>query len=135
MRDLASNIAIRRAIAPVVAADNTAVVGQVVDGIGFGSVVYAIATGTLADADATFTVLLEHSDDDDSGFSAVPDEYLIGTEAAAGFAFDDDAETRKLGYVGDKRYTRLTITPAGNSGNAPLAAVAVLGHPRSAPVA
>lgn len=55
-------------------------------------------------------------------------------EAAAGFQFDDDNEVRKLGYIGNKRYTRLTITPALNASATLLAAVAVLGHPSVAPV-
>jgi hypothetical protein len=135
MRDLASNIAIRRAISPVIVADNTAAVGQVVDGLGYDSMAYVITAGTIADADASFAVLVEHSDDDDSGFVAVPDTDLIGTEADAGFDFDDDNGTGKIGYVGPKRFTRLTITPSGNSGNAAIAAVAVLGHPHHAPVA
>jgi hypothetical protein len=41
---------------------------------------------------------------------------------------------RKLGYIGNKLYTRLTVTPANNASAALLSAVAVLGHPRSAPV-
>lgn len=134
MRDLKNNIAVRRVIAPVVVSDNTASVGAVIDRLGFDSLTYAIATGTLADTDATFAVLLEESDASGSGFTAVADTDLIGTETAAGFQFDDDTETRTLGYIGAKRYTRLTITPSGNSGSAPIAAVAILGHPMTAPV-
>ena len=134
MRDLASNIAVRAVIAPVVVSDNTAAVGTVIDRLGFDSLAYVIATGTLADADATFTVLLEESDASGSGFTAVADADLIGTEADASFTFANDGVVRKLGYRGHKRYTRLTITPAGNSGSAPLAAVAVLGHAASRPV-
>lgn len=135
MRDLANNISNKRVISPVVVTNDTPLVGSVVDGLGFESVTYLIATGTLADVDATFAVLLEHSDQAATGFVAVPDSGLIGTEAAAGFAFLDDDATRKLGYIGDKRYTRMTITPTGNTGNAPIAAVAVCGHPHLAPVA
>lgn len=135
MRDLASHIAARPVIAPAVISDNTAAVGTVIDKLGFESVVYVIATGTLADADATFAVLLEESDASGSGFTAVGDGDLIGTEADAGFTFANDGVTRKLGYVGNKRYTRLTVTPTGNSGSAPIAAVAILGHARSRPVA
>lgn len=134
MRDLASNIAVRPVIAPVVVSDNTAAVGTVIDRLGFDSLAYVIATGTLADTDATFTVLLEESDASGSGFTAVADADLIGTEADAGFTFANDGVARKLGYRGHKRFTRLTITPAGNSGSAPLAAVAVLGHAASRPV-
>ncbi len=64
-----------------------------------------------------------------SGASAVADSDLLGTEALAGFTFGDDGETRKLGYLGDKRYTRLTLTPTNNSGSAPVAVVAVLAWP------
>ncbi len=133
MRDLANNIAVRAVIAPAVISDNTAAVGSVVDRRGFDSLAYVIATGTLADADATFTVLLEESDASGSGFTAVADIDLIGTEAGASFVFSDDGAVRKLGYVGNKRYTRLTITPAANSGSAPISAVAILGHAANRP--
>lgn len=135
MRDLMNNIDVKRVISPVSVADNTAQVGTVVDGQGFDSVTYLIATGSLADADVTFTVLLEESDASGSGFAAVADADLIGTEALAGFQFDDDNECRKLGYRGAKRYTRLTITPANNASAALMCAVAVLGHPANAPTA
>lgn len=129
MRDLYSNLTFRRAISPVSVADNTAQVSQIIDRQGFDSLVFAIATGSIADADATFAVLVE--DDDASGFgtaAAVADSELNGTEALAGFQFDDDNETRKIGYIGNKRYVRLTITPSGNASAAVLCAVAVLGN-------
>ena len=136
MKDLASNIDVKRVISTVSVADNTVQVGQIIDRRGFDSVTFLIATGSVADADTTFTVLLEESDDSGmSGGNAVADADLIGTEALAGFQFDDDNECRKLGYVGSKRYLRLTITPANNASAALLAAVAVLGHPSLAPTA
>lgn len=134
MRDFANNIAVRPVIAPAVVGDNTAAVGTVIDRLGFDSLTYLILTGTLADADATFAVLLEESDEDNANFTAVADGDLIGTEAAAGFNYADDGEARKLGYIGHKRYTRLTVTPTGNSGSAPIGACAVLAHARSRPV-
>lgn len=135
MRDLMNNIDVKRVLSPVSVADTTAQVGQYVDGQGFGSVTYIIATGSIADADATFTVLLEESDASGSGYSAVADADLIGTEVLAAFQFDDDNECRKLGYIGAKRYTRLTITPVNNTSAALLSAVAVLGHPAQAKTA
>ena len=135
MQDLMNNIDVKRVISPVSVADNTAQVGQVVDRRGFHSLTYLIATGSIADADATFAVLLEESDASGSGFAAVADADLLGTEALAGFQFDDDNECRKLGYIGSKRYTRLTITPSANASAALLCAVAVLGSPAIAPTA
>jgi len=131
--DLFNNIHPVRVLSPVSVADNTAQVGQVVDHRGFGQCVYVITTGSLADADVTFTVLLEESDASGSGFTAVADDDLLGTEALAGFQFDDDNECRKLGYKGIKRYTRLTITPANNASAGLLQAVAIMGSPAVAP--
>lgn len=136
MRDLHNNVAVKRVISPVSVADTTAQVGQVIDRQGFDSLEYVISIGAVADVDATFTVLLEESDASDmGGANAVADADLLGTEAAAGFQFDDDDQVRKLGYKGNKRYTRLTITPVNNASAALLGAVAVLGNPSNAPVA
>lgn len=129
MRDLYSNLTIRRAISPVSVADTTAQVSQIIDRQGFDSLVFAIATGSIADADATFTVLVEDGDASNlSDNAAVADAELNGTEALAGFQFDDDNETRKIGYIGVKRYVRLTITPVANASAALIAAVAILSN-------
>lgn len=117
----------RRAISPVSVADNTAQVSQIIDLQSAGSLEFVIATGSLADADATFTVLVEHGND--SGLSdaaAVPDAELLGTEAGASFIFSDDDAVRTIGYIGSKRYVRLTITPAANASAALLSVVALL---------
>lgn len=139
MKDLANVITPKRVLSPVSTDADTALVGEIIDKKGFESVTYVIATGSIGDANATFTVLLEESDSSNmASASAVADADLIGTEALAAFQYDDDNETRKLGYIGSKRYTRLTITPSGNSGTpsgALLSAVAILGHPQIAPTA
>lgn len=139
MRDLMNDIHPKVSITPRVIVDNTAAVGENIDGQGYDSVTHVIATGTLADADATFETLLEHADDNGAGapgvYAAVPDAELVGTEVLAGFTFAADIACRKLGYVGGKRWTRLTVTPVNNLANAPLAAVAILGHPSVKPTA
>lgn len=120
MRDLANHLDLKRGISPAAAGtDNTALVSQILDTKGLAGAVFAILAGANTDTDVTFTVLVE--DGDDSGLSdhtAVDDAFLTGTEIKAGFQFDDDNEMRKIGYVGGKRYVRVTITPVGNnSGN------------------
>lgn len=136
MKDLHNNIHVKRVLSPVSVADTTAQVGQIIDRQGYNSLEYLIATGSIADADATFTILLEEGDDASlTDAAAVADADLLGTEALAAFQYDDDNEVRKLGYKGHKRYTRLTITPVANASAAVLSAVAVLGHPASAPTA
>lgn len=120
---------------PPVAAvtNNTATVSSIIDTQGYDSVTLAYVTGTLSDDDATFAAVLEESDA--AGFSpanAVADEDMVsmtpGTaaEAAGSYAFGDDNVTRAIGYIGSKRYIRLTITPSGNTGNHFVAGVAIL---------
>lgn len=138
MQDLHNNIAPDgiSATGVITVTDTTAVVSGIVDKQGYDSLEFVIATGTLADADATFTCLVE--DGDDSGLSdaaAVADTYLLGTEAEASFTFAEDASAFKIGYVGPKRYVRCTITPAANTGSAPIAIIALKGHPNSAATA
>jgi hypothetical protein len=137
MRDITNNLHLKNVIPPVAArTDNTAIVGTVVDRKGYDALMFALSIGTNTDANATFAVLVEESDESGANFSAVADADLNGTEALAGYQFDDDTETRKIGYRGNKRYVRLTVTPTGNdSGNIFLAAVAVLGYPAVVPTA
>lgn len=135
MQDLMNNVhPVQPAVVTV--SDTTAVVSGIVDVQGFDSLTFLIAAGTLADADATFAVLIEESNEANfSGSNAVADADLIGTEALAGFTFADDGECRKIGYRGSKRYVRCTVTPTANTGTAPIAVVPLLGHPRSRPTA
>lgn len=135
MRDLANHLKVVRAISPSAAVtDNTPLVSQIIDLAGFDKAMFAILAGSLADADATFTTLVEHGAADNlSDAAAVPDAQLTGTEAAASLSFADDNAVKKIGYVGAKRYIRLTITPAGNAGNAFIAAVAILSGARHSP--
>lgn len=141
MRDSISNMQVKRAISPASVSDNTAQVSQIIDRQGYDSLAFLIATGSLADADATFTVLVEEGDAANlSDAAAVADADMVsqtsGTapETAASFTFAADDQVRKIGYIGSKRYVRLTITPASNASAAVLAAVAVLGNPEHAPV-
>jgi hypothetical protein len=135
MRDTYNNLKFVPAIAPVTATDNTPIVGAIVSNAGFQSLTYAIQTGILASANATFAVLLEESDAADlSGSNPVAAGDMLGTEALAGFTFANDDATTKLGYIGDKLYTRLTITPSGTPGSAPISALAVLSHADVRPV-
>lgn len=124
MFDLHNRLRMKRAISPVSVADNTAAVSQILDMQGQMAACLAILTGSIADADATFTVLIEEGNASNlSDAAAVPDAQLIGTEALAGFTFADDDKVRKIGYKGSKRYIRATITPANNASAALIAAV------------
>jgi hypothetical protein len=136
MQDFHNDMTVRRVISPVSGgANDTASVGQIIDHQGFEGAEYLIALGSIADADATFTVLLEEGDAANlSDAAAVADADLLGTEAVAGFIFSSDDQVRKLGYKGKKRYTRLTLTPATNTGAWLHSAVVVLCCSRKKPL-
>jgi hypothetical protein len=139
-KDLHHNVTFTKAISPQAFSSDTPLVSSIIDRLGYDQVEFALLVGSVGDADATFAVLLE--DADEVGFNvtnaAVADQYLLGTEVLAAFTFANDDVTRKLGYIGGKRFLRLTVTPTGNSQSpsaAYFAAVAVLSAPHISPVA
>lgn len=138
-RDLHNNLKFSRGISPVAALTNvnTPIVSQIIDTANFNSTEFVIMTGADTDADATFAVLIE-----DGNNSALSDNaevaaiYQLGTEAGTSYTFADDNVTRKIGYIGPKRYVRVTITPANNgAGDIFVAGVWVQGGARVAPQA
>jgi hypothetical protein len=125
LRDLIHQVKSSRGVSPVSGnAGTTAETSQIIDLQGYAGCLWVIALGAIADADATFAVLIEHGND--SGLSdaaAAPDSTMIsmtaGTapEAAASFQFDSDNTVTLLDYIVDKfRYVRLTVTPTANTG-------------------
>lgn len=137
MKDLHNNIHPRRGISPAAAVtNNTAFVSQIVDTQGHESCEFILLTGSIADVDATFTVLFEDGDAANlSDAAAVADTELLGTEALATPLFSDDDSVFKIGYAGGKRYCRVTVTPAANTGNIFMNGVWILGNARSKPSA
>lgn len=134
--DMYHDLELRRGVSPVTQTNaDTAIVSQVIDLANRAGCLFLLQYGTLSDADATSTVLLQESDNSDmSSPNDVADADLIGTEAAAAAIFSDDNKMAKLGYIGTKRYVRLTITPSGNnSGNFPVAVAVILGGARVGP--
>jgi hypothetical protein len=128
-------------ITPRQVSDNTAQIGIILDTEGYEEVTFEILIGTIADADATFTVLLEEGDNVAlSDAAAVADVDMVSQtlavapETAASWNFGDDNEVRKLGYIGTKRYLRMTVTPALNAGAADFSVIAVLGAGPSSPL-
>tara|TARA_R110002020_G_scaffold154083_1_gene333597 strand:- start:174 stop:584 length:411 start_codon:yes stop_codon:yes gene_type:complete len=106
--------------------------GNIIDTRGYESILFVMQSATLTDG--TYTPLIQEGDD--SGLSdaaAVADADLTDTEADQAFAATDDNATKKIAYVGSKRYVRLNIVSASTSSGGTLGAVAILGHPLAAP--
>jgi len=125
--------------APVVETGNNAHSTGVIDTSRYSGIEFYFITGTLADSNAVFTVSVAGGDVVDSTGTTITDSAaittaseFIGSITDASFQYDDDNEIHKLGYVGSKKYIKVTVTPSGNSGNAPIACMAI-GRLRVAP--
>jgi hypothetical protein len=146
MKDLFNRVKVVDAVeAPALNTNSDAdIVSAIIDRAGYESALLVIVNGALTDAGCVVSVKLEHGDD--SGLSdavAVPaGQYQFDTRLdatpEAGFqgAYDqsDDNVSFKIGYLGDKRYIRLTLSPVGNAaGDIPVAVTAILGNARHQP--
>lgn len=137
-REIHNTLHVVPLIAPIAArTDNAAIVSSIIDLAGYNAAEFVIITGTNTDTNATFAVTVDAGDVANlSDAAAVAASQLVGTLAQASFQFDDDVECRKIGYIGTKRYVRVTVTPSGNdSGNIFISGVAVLGYPATGPTA
>lgn len=150
MRDLHNNLAVVHAIsAQVVNTGGGAVNSGDLDLRGFESAEFLVNFGAnggdTLNGTNKFTVTLEHSADDGAGspagYAAVGANDVLGvTPDVSGVVLtvDDaaeDAASYRFGYIGGKRFVKLTITPNGTLANGnPVAANLVKGHPDYKPV-
>lgn len=126
MRDLVNNIVARPAIAPAV--QSAAADGTTIDLKGCNRFAFAINTGAIVGS-GDFGVKVQESDDavtfTDAAASVVPGTVPATLAAASAY---------RLGYIGHKRYVRLSLTKAGGTSIA-LGAVAILSDLASVPAA
>ena len=118
MRDAVNNIDVSRGISPVSINNNDLITSRIVDIQGYQGLAIIVGLGSVADTNATFTVKVQDSDTETgSDFEDVALAQLILKENfPLDFNYDDDNRISAIGYNGWKRYVRVTIQPAGNSG-------------------
>jgi len=145
VRDLHSNIDIVTAIFPVLVLDATTPDAAEVDLRGFNSAEVEISVG-LKSADAgTITIQLTHADDDGTGvagdYANVAAADVLGVTPSSGIIHtvdcDADASTSNVfryGYIGGKRFIKITVAEAGDNANGVILGVNVVkGHPDLGP--
>ena len=140
MRDLANNLSVIRAIAPItVGTTGTGRTGVAIDLRGFDSALFTLNYGAITSTAAVFTVVVQESDAATGGFTSVADADLIGTEANAGVAAATRTSgttqnvTKEIGYSGVKRYVRCIMRSTATAGT-PISANVLRGHASRAPV-
>jgi len=108
---------------------STTTVGSSIDTKGFESLTLFVELG--ARTDGTFLPLVQDSDDN-STFIDVIDQFLIGTEAEAQINTANTIKT--IGYVGKKRYVKLSIVSTAVTSGATVSATAILANASKRPV-
>lgn len=119
-----------QSLAPQEVASDTTVNGSEADlgaDDGYERAVILCAVGSRTDG--TFTFEVQESDTSGSGFTAVADADLQGTEPGA----TGDGVT-KLGYIGDNRYIRVSMTSTSTTNGGLVAAEILSAGPRTEPV-
>lgn len=145
MKDLSHNISVGNSL--VNAVKTTGANGTTVDLQGFESATAVVTVGQEGDTlsgSRSFTVALQHSDDNSSWTDAVQADIVNGTIASGGIWLTLDGTDGgdpgttggewQVGYVGGKRYVRLVLAKTGTHTNGtPLSGVIVKGTPLHAP--
>jgi hypothetical protein len=76
-------------------------------------VLIQVHVGTITDG--TFTLEIQESDAQASGFTAVSDDDLVGpTTLEPAFTSSNDDQLHEVSYVGKKQYVRTVITASGS---------------------
>lgn len=141
MRDLHNNVDIIATIEPVaVGATNATLSGNVIDTRGYDAVEISLSYGAITATNATITPVILHGDVTGT-MTSCADTDLLGTEAAAGIAaaatrVDGVSEnvTKRIGYIGGKRYVQASMTNTVTAAT-PVAANIILHRAHNAPVA
>lgn len=149
MRDLHNNVAPVQALPAQTISQGTGALNTgAVDLGGFSGAQVVVHYGEIDEMGASplggaqIAIKLEHADDNGSG---APGTFVNATGAdvtgvasvAAGVVatVTSDLVPTSFGYVGDKRYVRVTLTPTGLTSGGPAGVIVNKGHPRHAPAA
>ena len=130
-RDLKNDIKIVNALNIASITTNTTTAGEQVDTQGYESVTIEVIVG--ARTDGTVTPLLQETDVAGSYSGSVADEDLIGLEADA--ALSTLNARSRFGYIGKKRYVKLSLVSTSVTSGLTAGGSVILGNPKSAPVA
>jgi hypothetical protein len=130
MQDITKELNLAIALNATAISSNTTTAGTAIDLQGYESLVLAIRSNAWTDG--TYTPLVRESDDN-STYNDVADDDLIGLEADA--AIGAANTVKKIGYVGHKRYVKLSIVSTSVTSGANMSAIAIRGHARHNPVA
>ena len=138
IRDLHNNIRTKTVISPLAIGANATKTGVIIDRQGYGGVEFIASYGAVTTTGTVVTLVVK--DGDVTGtLTSVADTYLLGTEALASLlagarvAGVGKEVTKRLGYVGTKRYVQVNAVQTGTTSVGVVGVAAILGYPELAP--
>lgn len=140
IKDLHNNSRTKTVISPLAIGANATKTGIVIDRQGYGGVELIASYGAVTTTGTVVTMVVFEGDVTGT-LTSVANDYLLGTEAlfslAAGarVAGTGKEVTKRIGYVGNKRYLRVDAVQTGTTSVGVVGVAALLHSPGVAPTA
>lgn len=139
IKDLHDGIRTKTAIVPVAIGGNGTLTGIVIDRQGYGGVEFIASYGSVTTTGTVCTLVVKDGDVTGTMVS-VADAYLLGTETLASLlaatprtAGTTKEVTKRVGYVGVKRYVSCDVVKTGVTSVGVVGVAAVLHSTQLAP--
>lgn len=139
-KDLHGSIRTKTVISPVAIGANATKTGIVVDRQGYGGVEFVASYGAVTTTGSIVTLVVKEGDVTGT-LTSVSDSYLLGTEALASLlagarvAGTGKEVTKRIGYIGTKRYVSVDAVQTGTTSVGCVGVAALLHSPNVAPTA
>lgn len=141
IKDLHNNSRAKTVISPLAIGANATKTGLVIDRQGYGGVEFIASYGAVTTTGTVVTMVVFEGDVTGT-LTSVADTDLLGTEALFSLpaatprtAGTTKEVTKRIGYIGNKRYLRVNAVQTGTTSVGVVAVAAVLHSPNVAPTA
>lgn len=138
IKDLHDKVRTKTVIAPVAIGANATKSGIVIDRQGYGGVEFVASYGAVTTTGTIVTLVVKEGDVTGT-MTSVADTYLLGTEALASLAAGARVAgtgkevTKRVGYVGNKRYVTVDAVQTGVTSVGCVGVAALLHNPYNQP--
>lgn len=140
IKDIHNNIRTKNVVTAAAIGANGTKTGIVIDRQGFGGVEFIASYGSVTTTGTVVTLVAKHGDVTGT-LTSIADTDLLGTEALASLlagarvAGTGKEVTKRLGYVGNKRYVSVDAVQTGTTSVGVVHVSALLHSPHLAPQA
>lgn len=136
--DLHNQFGLKTAVVNAAIGANATKTGLVIDRQGYGGVEFIATYGAVTTTGTVCTLVIKEGDATGS-LTSVADTELLGTEALASLlagarvAGTGKEVSKKIGYIGNKRYVQASVVQTGTTSVGTVGVVAVMVNPSIIP--